>query len=330
MRFGIGLVGEHSPARLIELVEYVEQLGFDKIWLTDERFHRDVYVNMTIAACHTDRVGIGCMVTDPYVRHPALTAVAAATIDELSGNRCTLGIGAGISGFKEMGIERSRPARAIKEAVELIHRLTSGEQEVNYRGDIVNFVSGGLDFIPPRPVRILAGGRGPRVLEVAGEVADEVVVGSFASPRAVQWATARDFDSIPKVSWLYTALSPNSQAARDAVRVGVAVAMSGSFNILDKIGADLPSSVTDFMTRRGYRFDRGQLTELGELLPEALLSDFSLAGTVTDVIEKLIAIGRLGINEAALWPFPIDGQSLEETLEIISREVMPAVRSGVK
>ena len=340
MRFGIGLVGEHSPARLIELVAFVEQLGFDKVWLTDERFHRDVYVNMTIAACHTSRLGIGCMVTDPYVRHPALTAVAAATIDELSGNRCTLGIGAGISGFKEMGIQRTRPARAIKEAVELIHRLTSGEQEVTYSGDIVNFASGRLDFVPPRPVQILAGGRGPRVLEVAGEVADEVVIGSFASPRAVNWAlehvqrgaarTARDFQAIPKVSWLYTALSPNSQAAREAVRVGVAVAMSGSFNILDKIGADVPSAVTNFMTERGYRFDREQLSELGALLPEALLDDFSLAGTVDDVIEKLTAIGRLGINEAALWPFPIQGQSLEETLEIISREVMPAVRAGVK
>ena len=239
-----------------------------------------------------------------------------------------------------MGIQRTRPARAIKEAVQLIHRLTRGEQDVTFGGDIVKFATGGLDFIPPRPVRILAGGRGPRVLEVAGEVGDAVVVGSFASPRAVQWAlehvkrgaarSARDFDAIPKVSWLYTAVSPDFQAARNAVRVGVAVAMSGSFNILDKIGADLPASVTDFMTKRGYRFDREQLSELGALLPEALLSDFSLAGTVDNVVSKLSAIGRLGINEAALWPFPVDGQSLEETLEVISREVMPAVRASLK
>ena len=79
MRFGIGLIGEHPPARMIQLVKLAEDLGFDRLWLTDERFHRDVYVNMTIAACHTERIGIGCMVTDPYVRHPALTAVAAAT-----------------------------------------------------------------------------------------------------------------------------------------------------------------------------------------------------------------------------------------------------------
>ena len=340
MRFGVGLVGEHPASRLIELIKLVEGLGFDQVWLTDERFHRDVYVNMTIAACHTERLGIGCMVTDPYVRHPALTAVAAATVDELSDNRCTLGIGAGISGFKEMGMQRTRPARAIKEAVKLIQRLTSGEQQVSFQGDIIGFESGGLDFKPPRPVRILAGGRGPRVLEVAGEVGDAVLVGSFASERAVGWAldhvrkgaarANREVDTIPKVSWLYTSVSPDAQAARNAVRVGVAVAMSGSFNILDKIGANLPREVTDFMNQRGYRFDREQMTELGALLPEEMLGDFSVAGTVDEVVAKLVTIGRLGIGEAALWPFPPSGHSLEETLALISREVMPAVRAGLE
>ena len=340
MRFGVGLVGEHSPARFIELLELIEKLGFDQVWLTDERFHRDVYVNMTIAACRTSKIGIGCMVTDPYVRHPALTAVAAATVDELSGNRCTLGIGAGISGFKEMGMQRARPARAIREAVQLIHRLTRGEQDVTLEGDIIRFDAGGLDFTPPRPAQILVGGRGPRVLEVAGEVGDSVLVGSFASPRAVSWAlehvkkgaarTARDYEAIPKVSWLYTSVSPDAAAARNAVRVGVAVAMSGSYNILDKIGADLPVEVTDFLRERGYRFDREQLTELGALLPEELLDDFSVAGTVEEVVAKLTAIGRLGIGEAALWPFPAGGQTMEESLALISREVVPAVRVALK
>ena len=339
MRFGVGLIGEHPPPRMIELVELIERLGFDQIWLTDERFHRDVYVNMTIAACHSQSLGIGCMVTDPYVRHPALTAVAAATVDELSGNRCTLGIGAGISGFKEMGMERTRPARAIKETVQLIRRLSRGEQDVSFEGDIIRFDGGGLDFTPPRPVRMLVGGRGPRVLEVAGEVGDAVLVGSFASPRAVGWAldhvkkgaarVGRDPQAIPKVSWLYTSVSPDPEAARNAVRVGVAVAMSGSFNILDKIGANLPGEVTDFMNERGYRFDREQLSELGALLPEEMLGDFSVAGTVDEVVAKLTAIGRLGIGEAALWPFPPEGSRMEETLELLSKEVIPAVRAAL-
>ena len=178
------------------------------------------------------------------------------------------------------------------------------------------------------------------MLEVAGEIGDAVVVGSYASPRALGWALqhvkkgaariARDFAAIPKVSWLYTCVSSDPQAARNAVRVGVAVAMSGSYNILDKIGVDLPSEVIDFMNERDYRFDRAQMTELGALLPEEMLSDFSVAGTVDEVVAKLIGIAHLGIGEAALWPFPPEGTSLEETLELIAREVMPAVRAGLQ
>jgi 5,10-methylenetetrahydromethanopterin reductase len=57
-------------------------------------------------------------VTDPFSRHPALTAMAIATLDEVSGGRGILGIGAGISGFAELGLYRSKPARAICETIE--------------------------------------------------------------------------------------------------------------------------------------------------------------------------------------------------------------------
>lgn len=339
MRFGVAVTGEFLPARLIELVRLIEGLGFDQVWVPDERFHRDVYVNMTLTACNTDAIKIGCMVTDPYVRHPALTAVAAATVDELSGNRLTLGFGAGISGFAEMGIERIRPARAIKEAVELIHRLTRGEEAVTLEGDIIGFKDGQMDFTPPRQVQIFVCGRGPRVLEMAGEVGDGAVIGSFCSQAGIRYGldhiargaarAGRDAAAIPKVSWLYTSVSADGAAAKDAVRVGVAVAMCGSRNILEKIGITLPADVLAFMDERGYRFERGQLTELGALLPDDMLDQFSLAGTPDEVTEKLIAIGRLGIHHAAMWPFPAKGVGLDETLRLLAKEVVPAVQAGL-
>ena len=339
MRFGVGLVCEHPPARLIEVVQNIEELGFDQIWIPDERFYRDVYATMTLTACSTREIEIGCMVTDPFVRHPALTAVAAATVDEISGNRCTFGMGAGISGFPEMGIERVRPARAIKEAVELIHRLSRGEQSVSLDGELIQFSSGELDFQPPRPVRIFVTGRGPRVLEVAGEVADGAVIGSYASDRGINWGlrhiergaarSGRNFSEMPKVSWLYTSVSPDPDAAKDAVRVGVAVAMSGSRNILDKIGVTLPDEALAFMDGRGYRFNPEVMAELGALLPDDMLDHFSVAGTPDDVTRKLIEIGRLGIHQAALWPFPARGLDLDETLTLLATEVLPAVRAEV-
>lgn len=224
MEFGIGLMGEHPARRMSALFQLIESSGFDQVWVLDERFYRDVFVNMTLAACLTRKVKVGSMVTDPYVRHPAVTAAAAASVDELSCGRCILGMGAGISGFQEMGIQRVRPARAIKEAVQLIRRLTHGEKDVIFEGESIRFRGGHLNFSPLRPVRVYVAGRGPRVLEIAGEVADGVVIGSYASQRGIAWGldhaargarrAGRRLDDIMKVSWLYTSISSDSQQAR--------------------------------------------------------------------------------------------------------------------
>ena len=253
MEFGIGLMGEHPAQRMRALCQLIESLGFDQIWVSDERFYRDVFVNMTLAVCLTRKVKVGSMVTDPFVRHPAVTAAAAASVDELSGGRCILGMGAGISGFEELGIQRVRPARAITEAVQLIHRITGGERDIIFEGESIRFRRGHLNFPPLRPVRVYVAGRGPRVLEVAGEVADGVVIGSYASERGIAWGldcaakgarhAGRRLEDIAKVSWLYTSISSDGRRARDAVRTGVAVAMWGSHGILPQIGVRLPPDV---------------------------------------------------------------------------------------
>ena len=102
---------------MLERVKLAEANGYDTAWLADERFYREVYSCLTYFAQHTSRIKVGPCVTDPYTRHPALTAMAIATLDELSGGRAILGIGAGISGFTELGVERKKPARAIREHI---------------------------------------------------------------------------------------------------------------------------------------------------------------------------------------------------------------------
>src|SRR5262249_57306009 len=83
---------------LVERAKLAEASGYDTVWLADERFYREVYACLTLFAANTARVRLGPCVTDPFARHPALTAMAIATIDEISGGRAVLGIGAGISG----------------------------------------------------------------------------------------------------------------------------------------------------------------------------------------------------------------------------------------
>src|SRR5262249_27719354 len=148
LRFGAGLLGHYSRAypvsRVAELGAFCERLGFDSYWIADQRWMRDVWVSLTATALRTSRIRLGTRVTDPYVRHPALTAVAIASLDELSGGRAILGLGAGGSGFREMGIERKKPVTALREAIELIRRLLAGEGG-DYPGELVQFRRGVLE-----------------------------------------------------------------------------------------------------------------------------------------------------------------------------------------
>src|ERR1700757_845976 len=144
------LVGDGPVAQLVERARLAEANGYSAVWVADERFYREVYSCLGQIAAHTAKIQLGPCVTDPYSRHPALTAMAIATLDEISGGRAVLGIGAGVSGFAELGIDRRKPARAIREAIELIRALLRGET-VDCHGEVIAFDHGRLSFSPPHP-----------------------------------------------------------------------------------------------------------------------------------------------------------------------------------
>src|SRR3979490_1689066 len=107
------MLGNVPIAQMVEQAKLAEASGYDTLWVADERFYREVYSPLAVLAQNTQRVKLGTCVTDPFARHPALTAMAIATLDEISNQRAILGVGAGISGFPGRGGgcgARSRPS----------------------------------------------------------------------------------------------------------------------------------------------------------------------------------------------------------------------------
>src|SRR5438045_2096365 len=94
-RYGAAVSGDVSAKEFVEQVRLIDALGYEDVWIPDERFFRDVYPTMTLAALTSSRLRIVSSVTDPFSRHPAITAASIATVDEISDGRCVLGIGAG-------------------------------------------------------------------------------------------------------------------------------------------------------------------------------------------------------------------------------------------
>lgn len=342
MRAGLLLLPHDPPDRFAEVARLAEGAGYDHLWLADERFFREVYASLTVAALNTSRITVGTCVTDPYSRHPALTAMAIATLDEISGGRAMLGIGAGISGFAELGVRRERPARAIREAITLIRRLLAGK-EVDVQGEVVRFHQGRLDFRPKRadlPIHVAS--NGPLGQRAAGALADGAIMegcGNPAEARALGVAvaagaaeTGRDPARVELVARLNACIGPDGKGARDVLRPRVARTLGAgrlTFAMLEAQGLALPEEARATVTGLPYAAGFTPYVPLLPLITDRIVDALTLAGTVEEVAERVVALGRAGIGQIMIHPFaPPDG-SVDDTIRRFGQEVLPAARKAL-
>jgi 5,10-methylenetetrahydromethanopterin reductase len=173
---GINLIPETAISEMVDLAMEAERLGFQRCWVYDEGLvTRDVHVTMTAIAAATDTLLIGPGITNPYTRHPAQTASAIASLDEMSGGRAFLGVGAGGSlTLDPIGLERTRPLTAVRESIEVARGLFSGSA-VSYQGETVVLSSATMAY-GRQDIQIWLAGRGPRMLGLGGATADGVML----------------------------------------------------------------------------------------------------------------------------------------------------------
>jgi 5,10-methylenetetrahydromethanopterin reductase len=323
MTYGVGLMGAFEPDRFRRIVRLAERLGYGQVWIADEALYRNVYALLAIAAASTSAVHLGTAVTNPYTRHPALTAAAIATVDELSGGRAVLGLGAGGSAITVLGIERIAPLDVVRDAIEIINALTA-TGEANYKGERLNF-SGALNFRPVRRVPIVIGSRGKRMLELAGELADGAILGALSSPEAVRRAlehvargasrAGRNLAPFEVISWLYTAIAPSKEEAMDAVRRIVAVSIINSRSSLNSLSVTIPETVLAVLNRHGWKRTPEAITAMQGVLTEELLEAFSVTGTAAQCAERIAGLRAAGVTQVAPLFLVPKSSTLEEQME---------------
>ena len=125
--FGMGMAPVEPLAKVSATAKLAEDLGFKYFGHADQRFQgeKDAFLALAADAMATRSINLGPCVSDPYTRNPAMLAVATATLDELSGGRSFLALGAGGSGFAEMHVERLHVNDALRECITIV-RGTSG------------------------------------------------------------------------------------------------------------------------------------------------------------------------------------------------------------
>lgn len=340
VELGVGLPLEGPVAELVATAREAEELGCSFVWANDDRLQKDPFGTLTAIALGTQHARLGPGVTNPYSRHPALLAAGIATLDEVSDGRAVLGLGAGGTNHRALGVHRTAPVATLRTAIEVVRRLLRGETVTMDDGTIVAY-DARLDFEPPRPeLPVYLGARGPRMLELAGEVADGAIVGNLATLEGWRYARARvaegaaragrSLGDLSLVAWFYCAVADDPEAAADAIRPMVATSLVTSRPILDDLGLTMPEPFAEAMERYGWAPSAVAVREAGGLLPAEALDWFGLAGTPAQCTAKLAALLAEvpEIDQIAIVPaVPADSSSAEVVRRFLT-EIAPVATRG--
>lgn len=317
------------PRRVESAVAYAklaEDVGFDFIGVADSQsLFRDVYVTAGMIASQTRRIMIGPSVTNPVTRHPAVSASAIATVNEISAGRCILGIGSGDSAILNLG-EKPYNLAGLRDVILALKQLLNG-QNAEWQGHEIH-----TQWVD-RPVPVYLAAEGPKTLELAGEVADGVICGMGLTPdvvklslRHVQIGAERAGRSLDDLDiWAMTRINIGDQRDRliREIRMELASTAHHAFRFTLE-GKQVPPAFIDTIRRvqQGYQTRRHEM--LGESPNAQLMQDpefleymvqrFAVLGTPTECVEQLKRIIRAGFTNFLFTGFVPDRDRLIRTL----------------
>jgi probable F420-dependent oxidoreductase len=333
MHFGITFKPDLSIQRIVGLTRQAEAAGFDYGWIFDSHvLWMEPYPLLTLMATQTKRMKLGTCVTNPATRDMTVTASLFATLNLISEGRMQLGIGRGDSSRRVMG-KKPVSWSQLQAAVEEFRDLTSGK-EVQHDGQPTRLT---WAKIPP-PVWIA--GYGPKVLHMAGRVADGIIL-QFADPALIDWcmgfvkdgarAAGRDPKSIEVMSAAPVWVSDDLNVARDRVRWFPALVSNHVMDLIRQYKPqELPPALTSYVQDRGH-YDYQHHCEVGsdnaEFVSDEVIDRFCLIGPAETHRKKLKALADVGVTQFNIYLMCGDE---EQTLEAYEGEVLPSFVKAAK
>src|SRR6266851_3700594 len=176
-RLGIAVSGGPGPTDIVRLVRLAEELGYESAWVA-EGHGVDQFAILAACATATSRILLGTSISSVFVRTVPTIAMAAATVDQLSGGRFILGLGSShkVQVEGEHGVPYSRPLTRVRESVAAIRELLCAGR-VQYAGDTVKIAGFDLWFSPLRPeIPIYLSAVFPKMLKLCGEIANGIIL----------------------------------------------------------------------------------------------------------------------------------------------------------
>ncbi len=338
VKFGIGLPQFTTPVgELADVARVDEEAGFDSVWVGDHLLHfpnrtvAEAWTILTTAALTTKRVLLGTCVTDPHRYHPAVLAQRLATIDQVSGGRVILGLGAGVAmNLEPFGIEWNKPVSRLVEAVEIMRRLWAGET-FSYEGEFWKFKDAFLQIKPVKSkVPIYFAAIGPRMLRLTGEMADgwlplaltpEMYRRRLDLIEEAARKVGRTPGDIDAGLYVLTSIADKAEDAHKQLEGVKSVVVP---ELLKEAGyeVELPKELKSYSYLDWMPTSEcvELVTRYAEFVPKEAAIEASIAGTTEDCIDKIDEFIKAGVKHLILGNV---GPNPSKVIEIYHKEILP-------
>ena len=342
MKVRIGVTVGMGSARLPyetfgSVCRELEDEGYSTIWVSDEQsLRREMYVSATVVALNTSTIGINVGPTNPFTRHPAVTAASVSTLDEVSNGRMALTVSRGFSNVGNVGLKPALLAES-REYITTIKALWR-DKITTWRGKTIRLT---YPTRPAPPVYLIA--EGPKTLRMAGEIADGVICGMGQNPEVIK-ATLQhiregaesagrrleDIDVCMHVRWHIAdsweqAVSEMKPMLASAAGHALAASFDGKL-VPEEFQAQLRRIQKAYAYEEHREGGNNPATPLIDEVPglaEYLAQRFTVAGTVKQVIQQIEEMANLGVRYFRFAGGPTDPA---KEMKILAKEVLPHFR----
>jgi 5,10-methylenetetrahydromethanopterin reductase len=328
--FGIGFENLHARD-FPRVAKRAESAGFSTFWVPEDYFFRGAFTIAAAIAGATSRIKIGIGVLNPYTRHPALAAMEFAALDELSGGRGILGIGAGLRGWIEgrLRIPYRHPHTAMRESIEIVRAMFGGAP-LSYAGRMFQTDGVRMNFTPARArIPIHLGVMAPRNLELAGEMADGVLFSVMTTSEYLGWAlehvkrglakAGRSLADFQVGGYVLASISEDERAARDAVKPLLAALIALMAPQPDAPILALPGLAPETVRAFGAAMARGESP--AATVTDWMIDTFTIAGSPSRCREHIARLAEAGLTSPILFELP--GVSAEDLIGSAETHLLP-------
>ncbi len=182
MRVGLCFDGFYSIHEMIELARLADETCMESIWMSDHLCFRDSLTTSMALLASTKKIKVAPAPMSPYSRHPIISAMSIATMEEFAPGRVIACPGTGnAAALKEAGMESPHPLQTMREYVEILRRFLKGET-VNYQGKIFKVNGAKMGFVPSGPIKMYLTAVRPSMLQLGGEIGDGVLLSAGCVP----------------------------------------------------------------------------------------------------------------------------------------------------